>query len=114
MNTPKMDVVRFKEADVVVASGAAVPTSMTATGWGDGTNGNLNITYGNAVYGYSNRNDLVTALTNNGQTDTVHTTSGKNYRFNQLFSTEHNNDNDTRTLSGFDWDSANSRWNSRQ
>ena len=110
MIRPEMSVVRFKEADVIVASTG----TMKASGWGDGIDGNLKITYDGNDYTYSNRNDLTTALTNNNQTDTVHTSTGKDYTFNNLFGGDHNNDNYTSVINGFTWDSENNRWNTHQ
>lgn len=46
MNAPKMEVVRFKEADVIVASGAK---TMSWTGFGDGNASNNKITFGNGT-----------------------------------------------------------------
>ena len=113
MIKPEMSVVHFKEADVIVTSG--VPTTMSASGWADGTPGNLKVTYGDTDYEYANRSALTTALTNNGQTANVHTTSGKDYTISQIFGAEHNGTDDTfGSLGGFTWDSANRRWNSYQ
>ena len=114
MNTPKMDVVRFKEADVVVASGAAVPQSMTVTGWKDGTKGNMIMNYGGQEFGYSNKSDLISLLTQNGQTQNVRTTTGGDYTINTLFNYENKTDNYSHTLTGLTWDATNSRWNSHQ
>ncbi len=45
METPKMDVVRFQEADVIVASNGLDKKLATLAGWGDGTSGNATLTF---------------------------------------------------------------------
>ncbi|PWJ71182.1 hypothetical protein B0O40_1047 [Ruminococcaceae bacterium R-25] len=46
METPKMDVVRFQEADVIVASGDHNKMA-TLFGWGDTIQGNAKLTFSN-------------------------------------------------------------------
>lgn len=49
MMAPKMDVIRFKEADVIVASGAKA-TGVSISGFADGTAGNGSVTLGSNTY----------------------------------------------------------------
>lgn len=114
MNAPKMEVVRFKEADVIVASG--VPTTMSATGWNDGVKTNLILNYGGTDYDYYKRQDLTDLVIAKGQTNSVYTSKGKTYTINQLFSSDKGSDDGslTSTLTGLTWDADNNRWNTKQ
>ena len=51
METPKMDVVRFQEADVIVASGFA--TRFATVAKAGGAAGDLEITFGEHFYNYT-------------------------------------------------------------
>ena len=113
MVRPEMSVVRFKEADVIVTSGA-VPQSMTASGWGDGTNRNFSVNYGGVDYDYHNAETLMDLLTQNGQNNKVRTTSGADTTLSYFYRHDYNGDDSTSKLGGFDWDSINNRWNSHQ
>ena len=50
MKTPEMDVVRFKESDVIVASGGVPAGVMTLTGYSDFTQGNGKMSFGGKDY----------------------------------------------------------------
>lgn len=69
MRVPKMDVVRFKENDVIVASGA-IP-SLTLSGFANITKNDGKMTYKGKKYNDSNYNDLITALTEDGYSDWI-------------------------------------------
>lgn len=111
---PEMSVVRFKEADVIVASGTAVPQTMSASGWGDGINRNFSVNYGGVDYDYTGATTLIDLLTQNGQTQNVHTTSGSDTTLGNIYRKDYKDDDSTQSLGGFTWDSANNRWNSHQ
>ena len=49
MVIPTMDVVRFKEADVLCASGIVHQNKAMLSGWGDGINGNAELTFKNGT-----------------------------------------------------------------
>ena len=70
MVRPEMSVVRFKEADVIVASGAV--TAMQWTGFGDGVKANGVITYkgtGYTIDSIANVNNVITAMGDMGVTE---------------------------------------------
>lgn len=66
MRVPEMDVVRFKENDVIVASGG-LPNFFIVTGFNDSIPGNGIIKYNGVIYNKSNYTDLIDFLAD--QTD---------------------------------------------
>ena len=114
MRTPEMEVVRFTQSDVIVASGASVPTTMTVTGWRDGIKDNLELNYGGTVYTNSNRSDLIDLLSDNGQNENAVTSAGSDFTITQLFQVEAKNDGTSKSLTGLEWDAANNYWITRQ
>ncbi len=77
METPKMDVVRFGEADVIVASGNPVEHRYaTLSNWGTGSVGDATVSYSNGhdfTYSYDSLNGL---LSNGGLNGNQSYTSG--------------------------------------
>ena len=74
MRKPEMDVIRFKEADVIVASGATANT-LKWSGFGDGITGNGVVEYGGRSYtmdSESSYNSLLEALSAIGVTGDTH------------------------------------------
>ena len=55
MYAPKMSVIRFRESDVIVASGTLSPDIFTLSGFDDGTKGNVQYTYMGETYNNSNQ-----------------------------------------------------------
>ena len=119
MRTPEIEVVRFTQNDVIVASGVNVPQTMTVANWNDGISKNMEITYGNNTYSGVNQNnplsfyalgDLIRA---NGQTTDIHTSKDKDTTLTSLVQFERNG-NDSGSLSGLDWDADNNYWRTRQ
>ena len=113
MRKPEIEFIRFSGSDVVAAS-TAVPQTMTATGFGNGQAGDFKVNYGGEDFGYSDQIRLNTLLKNNGQTASVHTSYGLTTTLWKIFSADKEGDTSSRTISGFDWDSTNNRWNSKQ
>ena len=74
MSKPEMDVVRFKENDIIVASGvgATIP-KLSLFGFADDIPGNgyMIFNLNNKKYEYSDRNTLRTDLINAGYTDDI-------------------------------------------
>jgi len=66
MRVPKMDVVRFKESDVIVASGG-LPNFIKVAGFNDNISGNGTIEYNGVTYDKTNYSVLIDFLT--AQTD---------------------------------------------
>ena len=87
---------------------------MTATGWGNGINGDFKLNYGGVDYGYNQRVSLGKLLSQNGQTADVHTSYNTDTTLWQIYKKDNEGDNSTHNLGGFTWDSANNRWNSHQ
>ena len=50
MSTPEMDVIRFSESDVIVASGGIAGKTLSISGVGDGKEGNAFLTIGGTPY----------------------------------------------------------------
>ena len=69
MRVPKMDVVRFKENDVIVASGA-IP-SLTLFNFANTIKNDGKMTYKGTSYNSTNYNDLITALKVDGYPDWI-------------------------------------------
>ena len=113
MRKPEMEVIRFSESDIVAASGG-IPQTMTATCWGNGVNGDFKINYGGVEYGVAKRNQLKAALENNGQTINVLTSKGRETNVITILNHDYLHDDSSSPLSGFVWDSANNRWNTKQ
>lgn len=114
MIRPEMSVVRFKEADVIVASGgSSAPQSMSASGWANGVEGDFTLNYGGKDYGYNDRYTLISLLNQNGQSD--HTsTYGTKPTIEGLYNIDHNDDKYTTPINGFDWNSQTGRWVAHQ
>ena len=75
METPKMDVVRFKEADVIVASPSPVIDTVTISGVGDSNATNNYLTYGTTSLdlqeAYKHHIQFGSGFVNNGSTKTL-------------------------------------------
>ena len=69
MRVPEMDVVRFKENDVIVASGAIL--GLTLYGFANTIKKDGLMTYKGTSYNSSNYNDLITALTGDEYLDCI-------------------------------------------
>ena len=77
LTTPEMNVIRFNEADVIVASGNDPMRSFTVSGVCNGDSGDATINYYNKEY-KANNNDaknLVDALHANGLTESCYDSS---------------------------------------
>ena len=66
LTTPEMNVIRFNEADVIVASGGGSMTSFTVTNVCNGIEGDATINYYNKKYKADNAFDLLNAISDNG------------------------------------------------
>ena len=75
MTTPEMNVIRFNEADVIVASGNDPMRSFTVSGVGNGIRRDATINYYNKEYKVNNTWDLLDALAANGVTDACYNSS---------------------------------------
>ena len=84
MRVPKMDVVRFKENDVIVASGG-LPNFMKITGFNDSTPGNGTIKYNGVTYNKSNYLDLINLLTDQPDYDSYVKYQGMSETIFKLF-----------------------------
>lgn len=70
MRVPEMDVVRFKESDVIVASGLEASTiKLTLSGFADSVEGNGRITYKNTTYDWGSAVNLLFELGEVGITE---------------------------------------------
>lgn len=74
MRVPKMEVVRFKESDVIVASGALA--SLTLLGFANTRKNDGTMTYKGMIYDGDNYSDLISVLTGDGYSDYI----GENYQ----------------------------------
>lgn len=101
MRVPKMDVVRFKENDVIVASGA-IP-SLTLFGFANIIEKDGLMTYKGTSYNSSNYNDLITALTGDGYLNCI----GEDYQsISGLFTKDSKGRSNTITPDGtYIWNS---------
>ena len=88
MRMPEMDVVRFQESDVIVASG--MPQKITFTNFNDGAAGNGTVSYGGKTYGWKTSegqsNILDSILYGSGAM--VETAKGTSSNFDTLVSYE--------------------------
>ena len=69
MRVPEMDVVRFKENDVIVESGAIL--GLTLYGFANTTKNDGTMTYKGTTYDGSNYNDLISALKGDEYSDWI-------------------------------------------
>ena len=87
MKRPEIEVVRFKEADVIVASGNIARLS----GFNEGGAGTGKVNYGGTDYDYGNRNSLYNQFPSGG-TEFFNNNAGEIERIDDLFSNKQNND----------------------
>ena len=66
LRTPEVEVIRFNEADVIVASGGGSMTSFTIKGVCNTIEGDVTINYYNKEYKAGDDEDLYYAIYNNG------------------------------------------------
>ena len=110
MVTPEMSVIRFKEADVIVASGA-VPKTMTMATFGNTFAGDGTVTYNGTTYtinSQSSINSLFAAMAPLGvtpDTQAVYNKKGDSTNLGHLYEVEANIDGTHPT------GSATSSWN---
>ena len=106
MSAPTMEVVRFKEADVIVASGGYNRTSMQLKGFGTGTQGNGWLRFNSTEYSAANNysgfhNDFQERITDN------YDYSGTQFLNNGVYRTIGdliNNENTNESVLAFSWD----------
>ena len=84
MRVPKMDVVRFKESDVIVASGG-LPNFIKVTGFNDNISGNGTVEYNGVIYNKSNYTDLIDFLADQTDYDSYVKYQDMSQTINKLF-----------------------------
>lgn len=96
MSKPEMDVVRFKENDIIVASGGGLPNFIKITGFNDTIADNGTVEYNGVIYNKSTYSDLIDCLIDNTPFDENVNYQGMAQSITRLF-----RKNDGTTAAGF-------------
>ena len=114
MKRPEMKVVRFKEADVIVASGSGAPKTMSWTKFGDGNANNGVVKFNETDYIISSSDAITDLLSAMG----VKRTAGIEHRNGSVYSIDNILGNETKGtgVSSKNWNTtyyydANATWN---